>query len=193
MRREDNGTGALAQYILMRGERVYAVGVQHERHAAAADKRCAELRQLLRPAEAGSQEHGVHRLHARAGRLERGKAEPSFPVARERKDDLAARRGGHDRIDLLRHAEVHESGAGTQRGLCRKPCRTRQSLRAAEQQHLSVIALVRVALADGKQLPHKASVRLLRDPCGLCHASRLPFFRYYMPFGPDSQIFLLRN
>ena len=46
---------------------------------------------------------------------------------------------------------------------------------------------------EAEQLPHKASVRLLRDPCGLCHASRLPFFRYYMPFGPDSQIFLLRN
>lgn len=106
---------------------------------------------------------------------QRGHAEPPCLVARERKDDLAPRACGDDRIDFLRHAEIHKAAARAERGLCRKPCRAGQSLGAAEQKDSAVITLVALPPPDRQQLPNQLPVRALRCPCRSCHFRSPPY------------------
>ena len=175
MRRKHDRTGTSAQHIYMRRSGVYAVRVQNERRAADGKDRLHQPRQLLRAAKTGAEQHSVHFGKPRCNRRQRGHAEPPCLVARERKDDLAPRACGDDRIDFLRHAEIHKAAARAERGLCRKPCRAGQSLGAAEQKDSAVITLVALPPPDRQQLPNQLPVRALCCPCRSCHFRSPPY------------------
>lgn len=157
MRRKHDRTGTSAQHIYMRRSGVYAVRVQNERRAADGKDRLHQPRQLLRAAKTGAEQHGVHFGKPRCNRRQRGHAEPPCLVARERKDDLAPRACGDDRIDFLWHAEIHKAAARAECGLCRKPCRAGQSLGAAEQKDSAVITLGGSPAAGPAAAPQSAS------------------------------------
>ena len=162
----------------MRRSGVYAVRVQNERHTADGKDRLHQPRQFLRAAKTGAEQHSVHFGKPRCNRRQRGHAEPPCLVARERKDDLAPRACGDDRIDFLRHAEIHKAAARAECGLCRKPCRAGQSLGAAEQKDSAVITLVALPPPDRQQLPNQLPVRALRCPCRSFHFRSPPYYKF---------------
>ena len=118
MRGQHDRTGTSAQNIYMSRDGVYAIRVQNQRRAAAQQDRLHEPRQLLRAAEARTEQHCVHIFQTCGDRRQRRHAEPSFLVAGQRKDDLAPGSRRYDRIDLFRHAEIYQTASRAERARC---------------------------------------------------------------------------
>ena len=152
MGREHRGAGAAGQCIYMPLQRVYAVGVQHQRlfhRQETAEQQVA----LLAPSHAAAHSHGVAAGGAAAYLLLGVGRQPPV-LLRQRMGHGAPALHRRRRPHALRHAQKHQPAAAALRGGGAQHRRAGIAHAASQQIDLSERALVSRRVAAGHQAPH---------------------------------------
>ena len=138
---QDRGSCPSAHYILMCGDQVYAVSIQHNGARCLLQHRLDHLKGAVRLAQPRSDQNGIH-LGKPLQDLPNGGATQFSAFIRQRKHNGLVQLHRLNVINALRNAQKHQSRATAQAGLRCQICRARIALRAAQQQKLSEITLM---------------------------------------------------
>ena len=155
-------------FIHMPRQRIYAVGIQHQRLGQIHQPPHQRIR-LPAPAQTAAQQHGVAARRTPPDSLLRQQGQPSLRLRQGKGHGLVAFHRRH-RPDTLRHPQKHQSRPGTHRPTAGKYRRSGIAHAAAQTQHLTEGTLVALRVPARQQPPHKLPADgldfslLLHDP-----------------------------
>ena len=140
-------------FIHMPRQRIYAVGIQHQRLGQIHQPPHQRIR-LPAPAQTAAQQHGVAARRTPPDSLLRQQGQPSLRLRQGKGHGLVAFHRRH-RPDTLRHPQKHQSRPGTHRPTAGKYRRSGIAHAAAQTQHLTEGTLVALRVPARQQPPHK--------------------------------------
>ena len=141
MRGENGVARPVAQYILMRGQTVYAVSIHNHRPLEILEHPANHLLHLVRPTKTGANQHRIHIWQPLPELGDRLSGQLTAGI-RQGENHRLIQLHRLDLINALRNTQVHQPCTAAQSSPGRQSRRSGHAPASAEQKHLAEATLV---------------------------------------------------